>query len=306
MIWNFCLKRLRPKMKRNPLPAKTKFKGYLELTKPNVTILIVTSTALGYYLGTNGVISLDILLYTLLGSTFVSSGTGALNHYAEANTDKLMNRTRSRPIPTGLISSNSAMEFGLILILAGVVLLYTSVNHITAILALITSLLYLFIYTPLKRITWLNTSIGAIPGSLPPVGGWVAGTETLDPEAWILFTILFLWQHPHFFAIAFMCKDDYQRANLKMLPVMELDGKRTNRQILWHSALLIPVSLMPFYIGIMGPIYFWGAIILGILYLLSGVPLIKNYSIKNATLLLRMSVIYLPVLFAIIILDSII
>ena len=293
-------------MKRNPSPAATKFSGYVELTKPNVTILIVVSTALGYYLGAHSVLRLDILAWTIIGSALVSSGTGALNHYAEEGTDRLMNRTRSRPIPTGLISPKHTMQFGMVLILIGSVVLYAKVNQLIVILALITTLLYLFIYTPLKRITWLNTSIGAIPGSLPPVGGWVAATGTLDPEAWVLFAILFFWQHPHFFAIAFMCKDDYERAELKMLPVMETDGRRTNRQIIWHSLLLIPVSIMPFHMDLLGPVYLWGAIILGILYLLSGMPLIKNYSIKNARLLLRASVIYLPALFIIMILDSII
>ena len=293
-------------MKRNPSPAATKFSGYVELTKPNVTILIVVSTALGYYLGAHSVLRLDILAWTIIGSALVSSGTGALNHYAEEGTDRLMNRTRSRPIPTGLISPKHTMQFGMILILIGSVVLYAKVNQLIVILALITTLLYLFIYTPLKRITWLNTSIGAIPGSLPPVGGWVAATGTLDPEAWVLFAILFFWQHPHFFAIAFMCKDDYERAELKMLPVMETDGRRTNRQIIWHSLLLIPVSIMPFHMDLLGPVYLCGAIILGILYLLSGMPLIKNYSIKNARLLLRASVIYLPALFIIMILDSII
>ena len=222
-------------MKRNPSPAATKFSGYVELTKPNVTILIVVSTALGYYLGAHSVLRLDILAWTIIGSALVSSGTGALNHYAEEGTDRLMNRTRFRPIPTGLISPKNTMQFGMVLILIGSVVLYAKVNQLIVILALITTLLYLFIYTPLKRITWLNTSIGAIPGSLPPVGGWVAATGTLDPEAWVLFAILFFWQHPHFFAIAFMCKDDYERAELKMLPVMEIDGRRTNRQIIWHS-----------------------------------------------------------------------
>ena len=293
-------------MKRNPLPATTKFQGYIELTKPNITIMIVISTALGYYLGANGLLRLDILAWTLIGSALVSSGAGALNHYAEERTDRLMNRTRSRPIPTGLITPKNTMQFGIILTLIGTMVLYVIVNQITAILALVTALLYLFIYTPLKRITWLNTSIGAIPGSLPPVGGWVAATGELDPEAWVLFAILFFWQHPHFFAIAFMCRDDYERAELKMLPVMESDGIRTNRQIMWHSLLLIPVSIMPFHMGLLGPIYLWGAIIIGILYLFSGIPLIKNYSLKNATLLLRASVIYLPALFIIIILDSVI
>ena len=168
---------------------------------------------------------------------------------------------------------------------------------------MLTTLSYLFVYTPLKRITWLNTPIGAIPGALPPLGGWVAGAGTLEPEAWILFAILFLWQHPHFYAIALMFKDDYEKAGFKMLPVVEPDGKRTNRQIIWHSLLLIPVSIVPVYINLLGLVYFYGALLLGLGYFLSGFLLVKKYSVDNARSLLRMSVIYLPALFGIILLD---
>ena len=177
------------------------------------------------------------------------------------------------------------------------------INSITCLLALSTTVLYIFIYTPLKRITWLNTSIGAIPGAIPPLGGWAAATGELAPEAWILFAILFLWQHPHFYAIALMCRDDYKKADLQMLPVLEKDGRRTNRQIIWHSILLIPVSIMFSFIGMMGQVYYWGALLLGIGYLVAGFPLIKNYSIDNAKLLLKVSVFYLPALFGIILLD---
>ena len=166
--------------------------------------------------------------------------------------------------------------------------------------------MYLFVYTPLKKLTWLNTSIGAIPGSLPPIGGWVASTGSLDPEAWILFAILFLWQHPHFYAIALMFKDDYKKAGLKMLPVEEPDGARTNRQIIWHALLLIPVSVMPVYINLLGMIYFWAALFLGAGYLLSGFMLAKQYSVNNARLVLKVSVFYLPVLFLTIMVDKLV
>lgn len=235
-------------MKRTPSQADSTIKAYFELTKPSITFLILISTALGFFLGMDGMVNPIKFLITLMGSGLVSSGSGALNHYAEQDLDKLMNRTKSRPIPSGLISSNNAFIFGIFLTLLGTIILYLWVNEITAILALSTAILYLFVYTPLKRLTWLNTSIGAIPGAMPPLGGWVAATGQLDPEAWILFAILFLWQHPHFYAIAFMCKEDYARANFQMLPVLEKDGKRTNRQIIWHSLLLIPVSVMPSYI----------------------------------------------------------
>ena len=218
-------------------------------------------------------------------------------------TDRLMTRTSKRPLPSGIVAPDHARIFGITFILFGTFLLYIFTNPLTALLALITALLYIFIYTPLKKMTWLNTSIGAIPGSIPPLGGWVAAKGVLEPEAWVLFAILFLWQHPHFYAIALMFKEDYEKAGLKMLTVLEPDGRRTNRQIIWHSLLLIPVSLVPVYMNLLGIIYFYGALLLGLGYLLSGFMLVKKYSVDNARSLLRMSVIYLPALFGIILLD---
>jgi protoheme IX farnesyltransferase len=291
-------------MKRIPQQASSKVAGYYELTKPSITFLILISTALGYYLGAKGNIDYLHLLITLAGSSLVSSGAGALNHYAESKTDKLMDRTKLRPIPSGLISAKNTLYFGLLLVFLGTFILFTFINILTAILSLLTSVLYLFVYTPLKKITWLNTSIGAIPGALPPVGGWIAASGEIEPEAWILFTILFLWQHPHFYAIALMYKEDYKKANMQMLPVVELSGNRTNRQIFWHALLLIPVSLMLNYIGLLGDIYFWGAMVLGVLYLVAGFPLIKNYTYNNARMLLKISVLYLPLLFLTILIDQ--
>ena len=292
-------------MRREPKKAESLIEAYYELTKPSITFMILISTALGYYMGGNGIANYIHFFFTILGSCLISSGSGALNHFAEADSDKIMRRTNLRPIPAGLISAENAMLFGIALILSGSAILYWIINPLTCLLALITSLMYLFIYTPLKKLTWLNTSVGAIPGSIPPIGGWVAATGRLDPEAWILFAILFFWQHPHFYAIALMFKDDYKKAGLKMLPVTEPDGSRTNRQIIWHSFLLIPVSVMPVYIGILGMIYFWSAIILGLGYLISGFILAKQYSVDNARFVLRVSVFYLPILFLTIMIDKI-
>ena len=292
-------------MRREPKKAESLIEAYYELTKPSITFMILISTALGYYMGGNGIANYIHFFFTILGSCLISSGSGALNHFAEADSDKIMRRTNLRPIPAGLISNENAMVFGIALILSGSAILYWIINPLTCLLALITSLMYLFIYTPLKKLTWLNTSVGAIPGSIPPIGGWVAATGRLDPEAWILFAILFFWQHPHFYAIALMFKDDYKKAGLKMLPVMEPDGSRTNRQIIWHSFLLIPVSVMPVYIGILGMIYFWSAIILGVGYLISGFILAKQYSVDNARFVLRVSVFYLPILLLTIMIDKI-
>ena len=290
-------------MKRKPLPAKSKFSAFIELTKPRITILILISTALGYYLAESAMINYINFFYTILGTAILSGGAGTINHCIERDLDMLMDRTKSRPIPTGLISIKTAFSFGLSQSIIGFAILWVFVNQLTAILGLATILLYLFVYTPLKKITWLNTTIGAIPGAMPALGGWAASANELSPNAWILFAILFLWQHPHFYAIAIMCKDDYERAGFKMLPVIEKENHRTNRQIIWHAFLLIPVSLYFVVTGALGIFYFWGALLLGIVYLISSIPLLKESSIKNAKLLLRTSVAYLPLLLIIILID---
>ena len=290
-------------MKRRPLPAKNIYAAFIELTKPRITFLILVSTALGYYLGNTGQFELFNFLITIIGTTMLAGGAGAINHYIEKDLDMLMERTKSRPIPAGLISSQTALYFGIIQSVLGFGLLLAFVNMLTALLGLLTIVLYIFVYTPLKMITWLNTTIGAVPGALPALGGWAASANELNPNAWILFAILFLWQHPHFYAIALMCKEDYKRAGFKMLPVIEEDSNRTNRQIIWHAFLLIPVSLFFVVTGVLGSIYFWGAAILGAFYLLSGIPLLRESSVKNAKLLLRTSVLYLPLLLVIILID---
>ncbi len=290
-------------MKRKPLPAKSKFSAFIELTKPRITILILISTALGYYLAESEMINYLNFFYTILGTAILSGGAGTINHCIEKDLDMLMDRTKSRPIPAGLISIKTALSFGLAQSIIGFAILWVLVNQLTAILGLATIVLYLFVYTPLKKITWLNTTIGAIPGAMPALGGWAASANQLSPNAWILFAILFLWQHPHFYAIAIMCKDDYERAGFKMLPVIEKENHRTNRQIIWHAFLLIPVSLYFVVTGALGIFYFWGALLLGIVYLISSIPLLKESSIKNAKLLLRTSVAYLPLLLIIILID---
>ena len=290
-------------MKRKPSPATSQLGAFFELTKPRITFLILVSTALGFYLGSQGEINSNQFAVTIIGTFLLAGGAGAINHFVEKDLDKLMDRTQSRPIPAGIISSKSALFFGVSISMFGFIILATSVNHLTAILGLITVLLYIFVYTPLKKITWLNTTIGAIPGAMPALGGWAASANELDPNAWILFSILFLWQHPHFYAIALMCKEDYKKAGFQMLPVIENESNRTNRQILWHAFLLIPVSLFFVVTGILGEIYFWGASALGIGYLISGIPLLKKTTIDNAKLLLKTSVIYLPALLIVIFID---
>ena len=290
-------------MKRKPSPATSQLGAFFELTKPRITFLILVSTALGFYLGSQGKINSNQFALTIIGTFLLAGGAGAINHFVEKDLDKLMDRTQSRPIPAGIISGKNALFFGVSITIIGFIILAALVNHLTAILGLITVLLYIFIYTPLKKITWLNTTIGAIPGAMPALGGWAASANALDPNAWILFSILFLWQHPHFYAIALMCKEDYKKAGFQMLPVIEKESNRTNRQILWHAFLLIPVSLFFVVTGILGEIYFWGASALGFGYLISGIPLLRDTTIDNAKLLLKTSVIYLPALLIVIFID---
>ncbi len=292
-------------MKRLKQQAQSILAAYIELLKPNIMSLVMITTILGYYLGGNGSISWISLFFTLIGTALTSGGAGALNHYLERDADSLMKRTQNRPIPTGIISPSNALMFGIVLVLAGSSLLVWKVNILTGFLSILTAFLYVLVYTPMKKITWLNTSIGSIPGALPPMGGWAAATGHLDAGAWILFAIMFLWQHPHFYAIAWMCKDDYAKANFKMLPVIEPDGKRTIRQIFWHLTLLIPVSVLLYLEGSSGVIYAVGVIVLSIMFLFSALPLAKGKSVDGAKLLLKSSVIYLPVLLILIIVDKV-
>ena len=283
--------------------AKSKISIYLELSKLNILSLVLIATFLGYYLGAEGISSWKHLLVTLLGTTMTASGSGALNHFIERETDKRMMRTKNRPLPAGLISPSEVMIYGVLMVLLGTILLVSLINILTGFIALLTSFLYIAIYTPLKKVTWLNTSIGSIPGALPIIGGWTASTGTIGSMAWVLFGIMYLWQHPHFYAIAWMCRKDYAEANLKMLPVLEPEGNRTMRQIFWHLLLMIPISIIPVIQGSLGIIYLFGVIITTSAFFISALPLARDRSNKSALLLLKASVFYLPVLLLIIIID---
>ncbi|MEC7935067.1 MAG: heme o synthase [Candidatus Neomarinimicrobiota bacterium] len=278
--------------------------SYIDLMKPSILIMVLITTILGFYLGSDGNIVWINLIWMLTGTTFSAGGASVLNQYLERDQDKIMNRTCDRPIPLGIISPYNALVFGIITVIIGTSILVVKINLLTGFLSLLTVFMYVLVYTPMKRVTWLNTSIGSVPGALPPIGGWAAATNSIDSGAWILFGILYLWQHPHFFAIAWMCKNDYEKAGFKMLPVIEPDGKRTVRQILWHLSLLFPISLLPVLIGMNGYIYLYGSLIITLYYFLSAFPMLKNKSHKNASQILKASVLYLPALLVIIIIDK--
>lgn len=283
---------------------KSKFQSYCSLSKPRIVTLILVTTAIGYFFGGQGIHSYSKFFLTLFGTALCCGGAAVLNCYIERDIDKLMKRTMKRPLPTGEVSPAEALAVGILLVLSGVVLLVWKVNLLTGFLALLTAFLYVLVYTPLKRITWLNTLVGAIPGALPPMGGWAAATGELSLGAWVLFLILFLWQHPHFYAIAWMYKDDYLRGGLKMLPCVEPDGESTFRQIIWTSVFLIPISLLPTVLGMSGYVYFYGALVLGLALLAAGIAVSRTKSLPDAKRLLRASVIYLPLLLALIVTDA--
>jgi len=277
--------------------------AYWELTKPRITALVLITTALGFFLGGMGVHSHPLFLCTLLGTALAVSGSAVLNHYLERDVDRLMERTRHRPLPAGLVHPDTAMSYGFLLVLAGVLVLLLGVGLLTAFLALLSSFLYVVVYTPLKRMTWLNTSLGAIPGALPPVGGWAAATGELDWGAWVLFLILFAWQHPHFYSIAWIFRDDYRRGGFKMLPVVEEDGKRTVRHVVFFSILLFFASTLPTFLGLTGRLYLGGSLLLGLGLVAASARLALVRSHLEASRLFRASVAYLPLLLVLTVVD---
>lgn len=265
--------------------------------------MVLVMSAAGFFLGAKGLQPLDTFIIMLLGTALSSGGAAVLNNYIERDADIMMHRTKTRPLPQGIITPAEALEFGITLVLMGVGLLAWQVNLLTGFLSLLTVFLYVLVYTPLKKVTWWNTVVGAIPGALPPMGGWTAATGNLDAGAWILFLILFVWQHPHFYAIAWMYKDDYKRGGFKMLPVVEPDGLSTFRQVIAFSIVLLPVSLLPTFYGMAGQFYAWGISLLGLVMLAIGINLYRSHSVQDAKKLLRASVIYLPLFFALILGD---
>lgn len=279
------------------------FRAYLELTKPRILTMVLVMTALGYVLGGLGLHSPSGLLFVLLGAGMTCGGAGALNHFLERDVDRLMNRTRNRPIPSGVVPANHAFLLGVYLVLFGVILLIWKINLTTAFLALLTAFLYAVVYTPMKRLTWLNTFVGAIPGALPPMGGWAAATGRVEAGAWALFAILFIWQIPHFYAIAWIHREDYERGGFKMLPSVDPTGIRTITQSILFASVLIPVSLLPVWLGISSWVYGFGAFALGLGMLSSCIYFARSRSVVDARRVLRASIIYLPLLFMLILVD---
>jgi protoheme IX farnesyltransferase len=278
---------------------------YIELTKPRITWLILMSTGVGYFFGLDRSAPFNwaLLFHTLVGTGLIASGTAALNQWWERESDALMRRTASRPLPMGLMTAKRAMWFGIGLAVAGAVELAWGVNLLSALLGALTLAAYLFVYTPMKSRTHLATVVGALPGAMPPLMGYAASSGVLNSEAWSLFFILFVWQFPHFLAIAWMYRDDYARAGIRMLPVVEPDGKSTSRQIILYATTLIPISLLPVMLGMSGRIYLVGALLLGIWFLYTGIRVAFDRTNVRARNVLLASVIYLPMIYGLMVLD---
>jgi protoheme IX farnesyltransferase len=226
-----------------------------------------------------------------------------MNNVIESESDKFMDRTKNRVLPTKKISLNFAKFLGISFIIIGLLILYFKVNFLTCMLSFLTIILYLFLYTPLKRKSWLNTSVGAIPGAIPPLGGWTAATNSLEWGGIAVFLILFFWQHPHFYSIAYMYKEDYRNAGLQMLPVIDNGIKRTVLHIFLHALILIPISTLPFFLGVSGRVYFVGAYILSNIYMLFCLPFILEQNKDNAQLIFKTSIYYFPLLLFLIVAD---
>ncbi len=280
------------------ISVSEKIAAYFELTKPRIAFMLVLTSAAGFYLGASQGFDIWLFVNSMAAITLLAFGVATLNQYIERDIDTKMERTAKRPLPSGRVSPIGALIFGITLCVVAEMYLFLAVNTLTAILGLIVIVGYVFLYTPLKTRTTASTAIGALPGAMPPLMGWTSSANGITLEAWFLFAFLFLWQFPHFLAIAWMYKDQYAKAGIKMLPVVEKDGKVTSQQIVIFTILLLPISLAPFFLGLSGVIYLIGAIILGGWFLLASLRTARTKSIAKARKLLLVSVLYLPVIFA--------
>lgn len=279
--------------------------SYVELTKPGITMLVLASMGIGFLLGSNGAIDYLNLFNAALGTFLIASGTSAFNQYIERDLDKLMHRTKKRPLPMHRLGTERAFLFSTILMISGLSYLILTVNFVAGCISAATSILYLGAYTPLKRRSFLNIFVGAIPGALPPVGGWVAATGHLtDIGMWILFGIVFFWQIPHVVAIAWLCNDDYLRAGFHMLPSGDSRNLKASLTVLICLVLLIPVSTLLYYFSDSGLIYLIGTVIAGLGFLFYGIPPLRQVTRDNAKKLMFASLFYLPIVWILILVDK--
>lgn len=279
-------------------------RDYVELTKPRIVVMVVLTAVAGLYLGTQGPMDLGLLLHTMVGTGLVVASANTLNQLLERDVDAKMRRTMNRPLPAGRMDGQEVLLSGIGMVVLGFLDLVVAVNAVTALLAFAAWIIYLFFYTPLKRRSSVSTLVGAISGAIPPVIGWAAVRGQLTIEALPLFLVLFFWQLPHFLAIAWMYREDYARGGFPMLPVIDPDGSRTGRQIVKYGLALVPISLLPTVIGISGGFYFIGALVLSVVFLGYGVRTALRPSTARAKQLLLASLVYLPVLMGLMMIDK--
>jgi protoheme IX farnesyltransferase len=285
--------------------ARQRMADYVALTKPRVVMMVLVTTLVGYYLGSDGTPQpLLRLVHTLLGTALAAGGTLALNQYMERDLDGRMERTRRRPLPDGRVLPAEALVLGVGLLASGLVYLVAAVDAPAALVTTTIAVTYLLLYTPLKPLTSLCSLVGAVPGALPPVAGWAAARGTLGPEAWVLFAIMYLWQVPHTLAIGRMYRDDYARAGIQVLPVIDGDGRSTARHAVVNCLALLPVALLPTLLGMAGAVYFATALLLGLAFLWAAIRLARTRSLPDARRLLVTSLVYLPVLLGTMALDK--
>jgi len=278
---------------------------YLALTKPRVVLMVLVTAFVGFYLASPRWLDWLLLCHTLIGVALASGGTLALNQYLERDLDARMFRTKDRPLPEGRLQPGEALGFGVAITTSGLLYLALVVDPLSGLITAVSVGSYLFVYTPLKQRTPFCVMIGAVPGALPPVTGWVAASGELSLEACVLFAILFLWQIPHSLSIAVLYRDDYARANFQLLPVLEPDGAGTGRQIITHSLALLAIGLLPTTLQLAGAVYFVAAFVLGVAMLICGIMLAKSYSTAAARRLLFASLIYLPTLLVVMAVDKV-
>jgi protoheme IX farnesyltransferase len=283
--------------------APARASDFVLLTKPRITFLVLVTTAVGYALGVGETFQPGVFVALLVGTALVSGGASALNQWAERDADARMSRTRSRPLPAGRLVPADAFAFGVAISLVGLVLLASAVNALTALLAAASLASYVLAYTPLKRVTPLCTLVGAVPGAIPPMMGWAAATGSLGRVAWALFAVLFLWQLPHFLSIAWIYRDDYARGGFPMLPVMDPGGDSTARQAVAYASALVPVTLLAGAFAAAGPVYLWSAVGLGALFVGCAVAFAVRRSTRSARWLFLVSVLYLPAVLGLMVLD---
>lgn len=283
----------------------TRANAYVALTKPDVSFLVLMTTGAGYVMGTRGPLNWLHLTQTVFATLLIAAGTATLNHYVERDVDRYMRRTASRPLPSGQLRPGEALWFGLILCVAGAADLYVTAGWRASALGVLTCLSYLLAYTPLKKRTVWATFVGAFPGAIPPMIGWVAATGTLDRGAWLLFVILFFWQFPHFYSIAWMYREDYARAGIQMLPVVDREGKRTFRQIILTAVALVGVSLLPAMMGLAGVRYFFGALVVSTALVQVCLWAARAKTNVRAKWLMHATVLHIPLLLGLMIYDKI-